>query len=149
MKNMKSVAKFYIAHAMPIGAILFLIPVVAVFLWMFVNLPFREIYVLRFALTAVVGGIIAAFVHRYGISLWVIKHQSQKGPAGFIDGMAIGAAVGLLMALVPPLFSLIQSNHPEQTKTFIIVSYIGGAVAGGLLGGIVSAVGKDLVPRKK
>jgi hypothetical protein len=148
MKKMKNAVTFYINHSALIGAILFLIPAISVFAWVFTFQPFRSIYVVRFILTVAIGGAIAAFIHRYGISLWISKHFSSKGPAGIFDGIAIGAAVGLFMALVPALFSLIQSNNLEQTLSFIMASYLASALLGGILGGAAAAIGRKYVPRK-
>jgi hypothetical protein len=149
MIKMKNAVKFYLNHPGLIGCVLFLIPALSVFAWMFMFQPFRSIYVVRCILTAAVGGAIAAFTHRYGISLWISKHISPKGPAGIIDGIAIGAAVGFFMCLIPALFSLIQSNNLEQTLTFIITSYLASVLLGGILGGAAASIGKKYIQRKK
>jgi len=48
-------------------------------------------------------------------------------------------------ALLPALTALISTNHLEMAKTFIIVTYLSSAVLGGIIGSLVSAIGRKYI----
>jgi hypothetical protein len=104
--------------------------------------PFREVYLLRLALSLLLGGWIAARVNDYGVRLWLMKHRSQEGPGTISDGLLIGAGVGVGTTFLPPLTSLIATNHPEEAKLLIILSWSAGIVFGGLIGGTLASIGR-------
>ena len=111
--------------------------------------PFREVYLLRLALAFLLGGCIAAWINNYGVRLWLVKHRSQEGPATVIDGILIGAGVGIGTTFLPPLTSLIATHHPEEAKLLIIVSWGAGIVFGGVIGGILTSIGRKYLPPVK
>ena len=112
---------------------------------MLLFVPFREVYLVRLALCLVVGCPIGAYLNRYSVDMWLVKHHSGSGSAKIFDGTLNGAAVGIGTALLPALTSLISSNHLEMAKTFIIVSYIASALVGGIIGSMVAAVGRKYI----
>jgi hypothetical protein len=59
-----------------------------------------------------------------------------------LDGLLIGGAIGLGIALIPPLTSLILSNHIEEAKTFIVAAWLSAAGIGGLFGAILACIGR-------
>jgi len=140
--KMKRLCEWYIRHAKVIGLFYSWFPTVAWFAIMMFIVPFREVYLLRLALAIIVGGYIAAHVNDYGVRLWLIKHRSNGGPATVVDGILIGAGVGIGTTFLPPLTSLMATNHPEQAKLFIIVSWLAGIVFGGLIGGMLASIGR-------
>ncbi len=107
--------------------------------------PFREVYLLRLALCLAVGCPIGAYLNRYSVDMWLLKHRSSQGPAKIIHGTLNGAAVGIGTALLPALTSLISTNHPEMAKTFIIVSYVASASLGAIVGTAFAAVGRKYI----
>jgi hypothetical protein len=109
---------------------------------MLIFVPFREVYLVRLALCLAVGCPIGAYLNRYSVDMWLLKHHSESGPASILDGTLNGAAVGIGTALLPALTALISSNHFEMAKTFIILSYIAAAFIGGIIGTMVAAVGR-------
>jgi hypothetical protein len=151
--GMKRVCETYIRHSCLIGALWCVIPTLAWFIAALSMVPFREVYLLRLAISLIVGGTLAAFSNRYGVSIWLMKHSSQKGPATVLDGLVIGCSVGMGTALVPPLTLLIATNHLEEAKTYIIVCYLAAMGIGALIGAVLAAIGRkylDLAsPRKE
>jgi hypothetical protein len=109
---------------------------------MFVLLPFRGVYVLRAVLALTVGSGVGFYLNRFGLSLWLAKHRSEHGPATSVDGMLVGAAIGFGIALLPALTSLIGTNHLEEAKSFIILSWIGAAANGACFGAVLGAIGR-------
>ncbi len=107
---------------------------------------FREVYLLRLALSLLLGGWIAARINDYGVRLWLIKHRSQECPATIADGILIGAGVGMGTTFLPPLTSLIATHHPEEAKLLIIVSWAAGIVFGGIIGGLLALIGLKYLP---
>ena len=79
--------------------------------------------------------------------MWLTKHRSDSGPGTILDGSLNGAAIGIGSALLPDLTSLIGTNHLEMAKTFIIVTYISSAFWGGVIGGVVAAIGFKYISR--
>jgi hypothetical protein len=133
---------FYIRRVAIIGALYCIVPTLAWFVVTLGLIPFRSVYLLRVALSVVFGGSVAAYVNHYGITMWLIKHRSQRGPATVGDGALIGGAVGIGTALLPALTNLIGTNSPEDVKTYIIVTWLCAMVLGAIIGGILASVGR-------
>ena len=112
---------------------------------MLLFVPYRDVYLFRLVLCLVVGCPIGAYLNRYSVDMWLVKHRSDTGPATIFDGILNGAAVGIGTALLPALTALISTNHPEMAKTFIIVSYIAAALIGGIIGSMFAAVGRTYI----
>ena len=144
---MKRLCDLYIRHAGLIGAIFCVIPTLVWFTGMFLTVPFREVYLLRLGLCLVFGSAIAAYLNRYGVETWLCKHRSVSGPATIIDGVLIGAAVGIGSALLPTLTVFIRTNHPEAAKTFVIISCLSVILVGVVIGGILAAIARKYVSR--
>lgn len=149
MNNMvQRLADLYIKRAGLIGSLYGIIPVILWFSFMFVLIPFREVYVLRLVLSLVIAGASGAYLNRYGLTLWLIKHNSRLGPGTVADGMLIGAAIGFGTALISPLTSLIGSHHVEEAKWFIIFSWLLAVFIGFVWGGIITAIGGKRINRE-
>lgn len=144
----QKLADFYIRRAGLIGCLYGIIPVIVWFSYMFATLPFRDVYALRLVLSLVIAGSSGAYLNRYGLRFWLIKHNSRVGPATVLDGMFVGAAVGLGTALFTPLTSLIASNHIEEAKWFIIICWLLAGTIGFVWGGIVTAIGGKNIDRE-
>ena len=98
---MKRLCDLYIGHAGWVGAIFCAVPTLVWFGAMLVSIPYREVYLLRLGLCLVVGCPIAAYLNRYGVNAWLCKHRSPSGPGTMIDGMLVGAAIGIGSPSVP------------------------------------------------
>ena len=144
---MKRLCNFYIRHAGPIGAAYCAIPAIVWILATSALVGFREVYLLRLGLCLVFGCAIAAYLNRYGVNAWLCKHRSTIGPATVRDGALIGAAVGIGSALLPALTALIRTNHLKMAKTFIIVTYLGTALVGAVMGSMLAAIGRKYIDR--
>ena len=142
---MKKLCDLYIKRAGWVGVFHCALPALCWFVSMLVFVPFREVYLVRLALCLVVGCPIGAYLNRYSVDMWLVKHHSGSGSARIFDGTLNGAAVGIGTALLPALTSLIGSNHLEMAKTFIIVCYIASALVGGIIGSMVAAVGRKYI----
>lgn len=143
MDAMKRLGDWYIRHAKLAGVLYCIVPSTIWFLVSLCLIPFREVYLLRWGLAVVVGGFLAAWLHEYGVKLWLIKHRSPQGPANAVDGALIGAAVGLSIQIVPALTNLIATNHPDEAKTTIIAVWLVSIVIGALVGcGVASVWGR-------
>ena len=142
---MKKLCDLYIKRAGLVGVFHCALPAVCWFVSMLLFVPFREVYLVRLALCLVVGCPIGAYLNRYSVDMWLVKHHSGSGSARIFDGTLNGAAVGIGTALLPALTSLISSNHLEMAKTFIIVSYIASTLVGGIIGSMVAAVGRKYI----
>lgn len=145
--RMERLCESYIRRAGLIGLLYCAIPVVLGYAILFASVPFRGVYVLRLILSLALGGAIGAFLNRFGLSLWLIKHRSQEGPATVVDGALVGAGVGVGTTLLPLLAILIATNHPEQAKTFIICSWLIAIVVGALIGAVLAVIGRKHVKR--
>jgi len=143
--GMKRFCDFYVGHAGIIGALYCAIPTLLWFLGALVFGQFRQVYVLRMVLSLGMGGGLAAYVHRFGLSLWLAKHRSQYGPATVMDGTLIGAAVGLGVELVPPLAGLIRYSSFERAISLIICVWLIAIVVGAILGGVLAAMGRRVL----
>jgi hypothetical protein len=142
---MKKLCDLYIKRAGLVGVFHCALPALGWFVSVLFFVPFREVYLVRLALCLAVGCPIGAYLNRYSVDLWLVKHYSNSGPARIFDGTLNGAAVGIGTALLPALTSLISSNHFEMAKTFIIVSYIASAFVGGIIGTMVAFVGRKYI----
>lgn len=144
---MKKACEFYIQHAKLIGALYCTIPATGWFIYVLLTVPFREVYILRFALCLTFGNIIGAYLNQYGLGIWLSKHTSDAGPATIFDGAYNGAAIGFGIALPTALTSLIGTNHPEMAKTFIIVVYIAATLLGSVIGSGFAKIGREYLNR--
>ena len=142
---MKKLTDLYIKRAGLVGLFHCALPSFGWFLSMVLFVPFREVYLFRLALCLAVGCPIGAYLNRYSVDMWLLKHYSDSGPARIFDGTLNGAAVGIGTALLPSLTSLISSNHPEMAKSFVILSYLASAFVGGIIGTMVAAVGRKYI----
>ncbi len=148
-EKMKRLCEWYILHAKLIGVFYCWIPTLAWFVAMFFVVPFREVYLLRLVLSLLLGGCLAAWINDYAVRLWLVKHRSQEGPATVIDGILIGAGVGIGTTFLPPLTSLIATHHPDEAKLLILVSWGAGIVFGGVIGGLLASIGRRVLPPVK
>lgn len=139
---MNRLCEIYIRHARLIGAFYCWVPTVVWFIAVLFVVPFREVYLLRLAIVLIVGGYVAAQMNNYGVHLWLIKHRSNDGPATVVDGILIGAGVGIGTTFLPPIASLIATHHPGEAKLFIIIVWAAGIVFGSIIGGILSLIGR-------
>ncbi len=138
---MKDLCEMYIRRTKVFGALYSIVPTVVWFAVMMAYVPFRTVYLLRLVLALGVGGYVGARANDYGVRMWLLKHRSKEGPASVCDGALIGAAVGTAIVLLPPLTSLIATNHPEEAKAFIICSWLVGIAFGALLGAVLASIG--------
>ena len=145
MKPMTHWSEAYIRHAKLAGALYCIVPWAAGFIGLFCTLPFREVYVMRLGLSVVVGGCVAAWLHDYGVKIWLVKHNSKDGPATVVDGTLIGAAVGVSIQILPSLTGLIGTIHPDEAKTIIIGVWLAGIVIGAIVGSVLACVWKRYV----
>ena len=143
---MKKLCDLYIKRAGWVGVLHCALPAFGWFVSMLLFVPYRDVYLLRLILCLTVGCPIGAYLNRYSVDMWVLKHRSDAGPATIFDGILNGAGVGIGTALLPALTALISTNHPEMAKTFIIVSYVAAAVLGATIGSIFAAVGRTYIP---
>jgi hypothetical protein len=139
---MKKLSDLYIKRAGLVGVFHCALPSFGWFVGMVLFVPFREIYIVRLILCLAVGCPIGAYLNRYSVDIWLLKHHRGSGPAKIIGGTLNGAAVGMGTAFLSVLTSLISTNHLEMAKTFIIVSYIASALLGGIIGTVFASVGR-------
>ena len=138
---MKKLCDLYVAKAGFIGALYCVIPTLIGFAVVFCTVPFREVYLCRLAIAILVGAPVAAYLNRFGLSLWICKHTSPKGPATVLDGALIGWFLGMGMAVVPAFVHFIASNGMDGTKTIVIAIWFIAGVVGAILGGALGLVG--------
>jgi hypothetical protein len=110
--------------------------------------PFREVYLVRLAIAILVGGPVAAYLNRFGLSLWMSKHSSPNGPATMLDGALIGWFLGMGMAVVPAFTHFIASNGMDGTKTIVITIWFIAGVVGAILGGTLGLIGAKYLDRQ-
>jgi hypothetical protein len=145
---MKKICDLYVAKAGLIGALYCIVPTLIGFAVMFCVAPFREVYLLRLAVVLLIGAPMAAYLNRFGLSLWIIKHTSPKGPATVLDGALIGWFLGMGMAVIPAFVHFIASNGMDGTKTIVLaIWFIAGGV-GAILGGTLGLVGAKYLDRQ-
>jgi len=147
--GMRRLCEWYVRRVPIIGFLYCAVPTLIWFGGLFATVEFRRVYLARLAISLVVGGAVAAWVNRFGVSLWVIKHRSKAGPATVLDGALIGVATGWASALVPPLTALIATQHPGLAKLFIIAAWLAAAALGALVGAILAAVGRAHLGREE
>ena len=145
---MKRLCDLYIQRAGWVGVIHCALPALGWLVGILLFVPFRDVYLVRLALCLAIGCPIGAYLNRYSVDTWLLKHYSDSGPARIFDGTLNGVAVGIGTALLPSLTSLISSNHIEMAKTFIIVSYLASALVGGIIGTMFAAVGRKYLGGK-
>jgi hypothetical protein len=145
---MKKLCDLYVAKAGLIGALYCIVPTLIGFAVMFCVAPFRQVYLYRLAIAILVGGPVAASLNRFGLSLWMIKHFSPKGPATVLDGALIGWFLGMGMAVVPAFVHFIDSNGLDGTKTIVLAIWFIAGVVGAVLGGSLGLVGTKYLDRK-
>jgi hypothetical protein len=131
----------YVRNARLIGALYCIIPAVGWFLAAILLNPFRSVYLFRLAISVAIGGYLGARANEYGLRLWLAKHRSPDGPATIADGAFIGAGVGLAATLLTPLMGLIASNHPEEAKFLVILSWLVALFNGCWVGALVARWG--------
>jgi len=145
---MKKLCDLYVAKAGLIGALYCIVPTLIGFAIMFCVVPFRQVYLYRLAIAILVGGPVAACLNRFGLSLWLSKHTSPKGPATALDGTLIGWFLGMGMAVIPAFVHFIASNGMSETKTLVIAIWFIAGVVGAIIGGTVGWVGTKYLDRK-
>jgi hypothetical protein len=145
---MKKLCDLYVAKAGLIGALYCIVPTLIGFAVMFCVAPFRQVYLYRLAIAVLVGGPVAAYLNRFGLSLWMIKHFSPKGPATILDGALIGWFLGMGMAVVPAFTHFIGSNGMSGTKTVVIAIWFIAGAAGAMMGGAIGWGGAKYVDRQ-
>jgi len=145
---MKKLCDLYVAKAGLIGALYCIIPTLIGFAVMFCVAPFRQVYLYRLAIAIFVGGPVAAWLNRFGLSLWLIKHASSKGPATILDGAVIGWFLGMGMAVIPAFVHFIASNGMDGTKTIVITIWFLAGVVGAIMGGTIGLVGTKYMERR-
>jgi phosphate/sulfate permease len=84
-------------------------------------------------------------LNRYGVEIWLCKHRSTNGPATILDGILVGAAIGIGSALLPTLSVLISSSNLERAKTIIIVTYLLVAFVGGVFGFVLARIAQKYI----
>lgn len=144
---MKKLCDLYVAKAEFIGALYCVVPTLFGFAVLFCVAPFRQVYLYRLAIAILVGAPVAAWLNRFGLSLWMIKQSSPKGPATVLDGVLIGLFLGMGMAVIPAFTHCIASSNMNQTKTVIICIWLFGAAGGAIIGGILGLVGGKYLDR--
>jgi hypothetical protein len=145
---MKKLCDLYVAKAGLIGALYCIVPTLIGFAFVFCMVPFRQVYLYRLAIAILVGGPVAAWLNRFGLSLWMIKHTSPKGPATVLDGALIGWFLGMGMAVVPAFVHFIASNGMSGTKTIVIVIWFIAGLVGALIGGTLGWIGAKYLNRQ-
>lgn len=145
---MKKLCAFYVARAEFIGAFYCVLPTLAGFAYVFFALPFREVYLYRLAIAILVGAPAAAYLNRFGLSLWMIKHASPKGPGTILDGSLIGCFLGAGMAVIPAFTHFMSSSDLDRTKTRVIAIWLCAGLAGAIIGGCFAAIGKKHLDRQ-
>ena len=146
---MKLLCNFYIKHAGLIGVAYCLIPNIMWFVGAFIFGVFREVYLIRLVISLLIGCPIAGYLNRYGVEIWLCKHESKNGPATLIDGILIGSAVGFGSAILPTLSVFISSSNFERAKTIVIITYLIVSCLGGIFGLILSSIARKYLNEKK
>ncbi len=145
---MKRLCDLYVAKAELIGALYCIVPTLIGFGIVFCVVPFRSVYLLRLAIAIFVGGPVAAWLNRFGLSLWMIKHASPEGPATVLDGALIGWFLGMGMAVIPAFTHFIASNGMDGTKTAVLAIWFCAGVVGAILGTIIGSIGEKYMARQ-
>ncbi len=144
---MKRLAEFYVRHAGLIGFGYCAVPVLIWYVIQTFAIPFRDVYAVRFGISIIAGGTLAAMANRFGVSMWVAKHRSALGPATVLDGAFLGVTTGMAATIVPPFCALIASHHLEEAKTLIVSCWVAGIVLGAVVGACLAAAGRKHLDR--
>jgi len=91
---------------------------------------------------------VAAYLNRFGLSLWLSKHNSPHGPATVLDGALIGWFLGMAMAVIPAFTHFIASNGMDGTKTIVIAIWFIAGIIGAIIGGSLGFVGAKYLDRR-
>ena len=145
---MKKLCDLYVAKAGVIGALYCMVPTLIGFVVVFCVMPFRQVYLYRLAIAILVGVPVAAYLNRFGLSLWMIKHASPKGPATVLDGMLMGSFLGMGMAVIPAFTHFIASSNVSRTQTIVLGIWLVAGVVGAIIGGILGMVGRKYLDRQ-
>ncbi len=145
---MKKLCDLYVDKAGLIGALYCLVPTLIGFAVVFCVVPFRQVYLFRLAIAILVGSPVAAYLNRFGLSLWMCKHESSKGPATAFDGALIGWFLGTGMAVLPAFTHFIASNGMSETKTIVIAIWFIAGVVGAIIGGTIGFIGAKYMDRQ-
>jgi hypothetical protein len=145
---MKKLCDLYVAKAGLFGALFCIVPTLLGFAVMFCAVPFRQVYLYRLAIAVLVGGPVAAYLNRFGLSLWICKHNSLKGPATALDGALIGWFLGMGMAVVPAFTHFNASNGMDGTKTIVLAIWSIAGFAGAAIGGAIGSIGAKYMERQ-
>ncbi|MFA6093470.1 MAG: hypothetical protein WCU88_10465 [Elusimicrobiota bacterium] len=146
---MKKLCSVYINNARIIGALYGIVPTSIWTAYILTAVPFRRVYLLRIAISFVVGGWLAARVNELGLNLWLTKHRSTEGPGTLFDGAFIGAGVGVIANFLPPLTGLIRTHHPSEAVLLIVFSWLMGIVGGAIFGTFLAVIGRAHLPHGK
>ncbi len=144
---MKKLCDLYVAKAGSIGAMFCIVPTLIGFAIAFCVVPFRQVYLYRLAIAIFLGGPVAAYLNRFGLSLWMCKHRSPKGPGTAWDGALIGWFLGMGMAVIPAFTHFIASNGMSETKTIVITIWFSAGIIGAMLGATIGAIGAKHMAR--
>ncbi len=145
---MKKLCDLYVAKAGLIGALFCLVPTLIGFAVVFCVVPFRQVYLYRMAIAILVGSPVAAYLNHFGLSLWMCKHKSPKGPATAFDGALIGWLLGMGMAVLPAFTHFIASNGMSETKTIVIAIWFIAGILGAIIGGTIGFIGAKYMDRQ-
>ena len=145
---MKKLCNLYVAKAELFGASYCIVPTLIGFGIMFCVAPFRSVYLLRLAIVLFIGAPVAAWLNRFGLSLWMTKHASPQGPATVLDGALIGWFLGMGMAVIPAFVHFIASNGMDGTKTIVILIWFIAGSVGAIFGTIIGAIGVKYLDRQ-
>ena len=145
---MKKLCDLYIAKAGFIGALFCIVPTLIGFAVVFWVAPFRQVYLYRLAIAILVGGPVAAYLNRFGLSLWMCRHASPKGPATALDGALIGWFLGMGMAVIPAFTHFIASNGMSGTKTIVLAIWLIASVLGAIMGWVIGLIGSKYMERQ-
>ena len=145
---MKKLCDLYVAKAGIIGALYCMVPTLIGFAVVSCVVPFRQVYLYRLAIAVLVGGPVAACLNRFGLSLWLCKHASSKGPATALDGMLIGWFLGMGMAVIPAFTHFIASSGMDGTKTIVLSIWFIAGILGAIMGWLIGLIGAKYMERQ-
>ena len=138
---MKRLCIFYIKHIHIIGALMCIIPVILAAIYIYITIPLRQVYILRFILSLIFGGLAGAYSNSYAVNNWLLRVKKKDYMEGVLNGVAGGLFAGIGTAAIPPLTGFINSNNMEKAKTIIIGTWIFGAMAGIIIGALLGFIG--------
>jgi len=144
---MRRLCDIYIARAGFFGALFVIVPTVIGHAILYCVHPFRGVYLLRLAIAILVGGPVGAYLNRFGLSLWLLKHASANGPATVLDGALIGWFLGMGMAVIPAFTHFISSSDLSQTRTSVLAIWFLAGAVGAMLGSTMGLIGTKYLGR--